>query len=125
MVVVPGRSLPTFFYWFCSQPIVLPFNPLPMLFSKDYLEGFYRWTPETDRSLFDGDASRRLFDRRHGNQVLFIINLILDVSGNFSVERGKQIEKLIIDKLPFIRSSELTVFNWLQREISRGLRFAR
>jgi hypothetical protein len=54
-----------------------------MLFSREYLEGFYHWTPETERSLFDGDASRRLFDRHHGNQVLFIINLIIDMSGNF------------------------------------------
>ena len=96
-----------------------------MLFSKEYLEGFYRWTPETERALFDGNASRRLFDRHHGNQVLFIINLILDISGNFSIEKGKQIERLIINKLPFIRSSELTVFNWLQTEIGRGLRLIR
>lgn len=96
-----------------------------MLFSKEHLEGFYHWTPDTERSLFDGNASRRLFDRNHGNQVLFIINLILDISGNFSVEKGRQIEKLIINKLPFARSSELTVFNWLQTEIANGLRFAR
>lgn len=96
-----------------------------MLFSKEYLEGFYHWTPETERTFFDGSASRRLFNRHHGNQVLFIINLILDISGNFSIEKGKQIEKLIIDKLPFIRSSELTVFNWLQSEIGRGWRLIR
>ena len=96
-----------------------------MLFSKEHLEGFYHWTPDTERSLFDGNASRRLFDRHHGNQVLFIINLILDISGNFSVEKGKQIERLIINKLPFMRSSELTVFNWIQTEIAQGLRLAK
>jgi hypothetical protein len=96
-----------------------------MLFSKEHLEGFYHWTPDTERSMYDGNASRRLFDRNHGNQVLFIINLILDISGNFSVEKGRQIEKLIINKLPFARSSELTVFNWLQGEIMKGLRFAK
>jgi hypothetical protein len=96
-----------------------------MLFSREYLEGFYHWTPETERSLFDGDASRRLFDRHHGNQVLFIINLIMDMSGNFSIEKGRQIEKLIIDKLPFIRSSELTVYNWLQAEIGHAFRLVR
>jgi len=95
-----------------------------MLFSKEHLDGFYHWTPEPERSLFDGNASRRLFDRSHGNQVLFIINLILDISGNFSIERGRQIEKMIINRLPFTRSSELTVFNWLQQEILKKFRIA-
>lgn len=95
-----------------------------MLFSKEHLEGFYNWTPETERSLFDGSASRRLFDRHHGNQVLFIINLILDISGNFSIEKGRQIEKLIVNKLPFTKSSEVTVFNWLQSETAEGVMLA-
>ena len=96
-----------------------------MLFSREHLDGYYHWTPETERSLFDGNASRRLFDRNHGNQVLFIINLILDISGNFSIEKGRQIERLIINKLPFIRISELTVFNWLQQEITKRLTLAK
>jgi hypothetical protein len=49
----------------------------------------------------------------------------MDMSGNFSIEKGRQIEKLIIDKLPFIRSSELTVYNWLQAEIGHALRLVR
>jgi hypothetical protein len=89
-----------------------------MLFSKEHLEGFYNWFPENERSIFDGSATRRLFNRSNGNQVLFIINLILDCSRNFSVEKGRQIERLIINKLPVYVKSELSVFNWLQLEIA-------
>lgn len=88
-----------------------------MLFSKEHLSGLYNWLPETGISVFDGEATRRLFNRYNGYQVLFIINLLLDRCGNFSIDQGRQIEKLIINKLPFNPSSELTVFNWLQQEM--------
>jgi hypothetical protein len=88
-----------------------------MAFLKEDLEGLYNWSSETSTTTFEGQPSRRLFNRWNGNQVLFIINLVLDNSGNFSIEQGKKIESLIINKLPFEPSSELTVFNWLQKEI--------
>lgn len=88
-----------------------------MSFSKEHLNGVYNWSPETHLPVFDGQASRRLFDRSNGNQVLFLINLLLDNSGSFSIDDGKKIESLITNKLPFQQSSELTVFNWLQKEM--------
>jgi hypothetical protein len=88
-----------------------------MLFSKDQLTGVYNWSSQTDAPVFEGQPSRRLFDRWNGDQVLFIINLLLANSGSFSIDEGKKIEKLIINKLPFDPCSELTVFNWLQKEM--------
>ena len=88
-----------------------------MCISKEHLNGLYDWPQERERSVYDGDASRRLFNRYNGNQVLFIINLIMSSCGFRSVEEGKRIEKLIINQLPFNPSSELTVYNWLRREI--------
>lgn len=88
-----------------------------MVFSKENLGGLYNWTRETERSVYDGNPSRRVFNRWNGNQVLFIINRLLDSLGNFSVDSGQKIERLIINKLPFNTSSELTVFNWLHEEI--------
>ena len=88
-----------------------------MSFSKEHLNGVYNWSSETELPLFDGQASRRLFDRSNGNQVLFLINLLLDNADSFSIEEGKKIESLITNKLPFQQSSELTVFNWLQKEM--------
>ena len=91
-----------------------------MLFSKEHLSGLYNWLPQAETSVFDGNASRRLFNRWNGNQVLFIINLFLDRCGNFSIEQGSRIEKLIINKLPFNPSSEITVLNWLQVEMANA-----
>ena len=90
-----------------------------MLFTKEHLSGFYKWTSECERSVFDGSASRRLFDRFNGNQVLFLINLLLDCCGSLSIEQGKKIETLIMNKLPFGIKSEITAFNWLYLEIAR------
>ncbi len=88
-----------------------------MSFSKEHLSGVYNWLPQPETPVFDGQPSRRLFDRWNGNQVLFIINLLLNNSGGFSIEEGRKIEKLIINKLPFDPSSELTVFHWLQKQM--------
>jgi len=89
-----------------------------MLFSKEHLDGFYQWPQENgERSVYDGNASRRLFNGSNGNQVLFIINLIMDSCGTMSIDLGKKIERLIINNLPLQPRSELTVFNWLRTEI--------
>ena len=90
-----------------------------MSFTKEHLSGFYKWLPETERSVFDGSATRRLFDRFNGNQILFIINLVMDSCGNYSVDLGKKIEDLILNKLTFGISSEITAYNWLYLEIAR------
>ena len=88
-----------------------------MSFTKEHLNGVYNWSSETENSVFDGQPSRRLFDRGNGNQVLFLINILMETEGNFSIELGQKIESLITTKLPFTSSSELTVYNWLQKEM--------
>ena len=85
--------------------------------SKEDLSGFYEWTREDEKSVFNGNPSRRPFDRLNGNQVLFIINLLLSGFENPSAEDGRKIERLITTKLPIDRSSEMTVFNWLHEEV--------
>ena len=88
-----------------------------MSFTKEHLTGLYTWAPEQETSLFEGLPSRRTFDRYNGNQVVFIINLLMERLGSSSIEQGREIEMLIINKLPFASSSELTVFNWLEKEM--------
>ena len=90
-----------------------------MLFTKEHLSGFYKWIPENERSIFDGNATRRLFDRFNGNQILFIINLVMDTCGNYTIEHGRKLEDLIMNKLPFSIRSELTAYNWLYLEIGK------
>jgi hypothetical protein len=89
-----------------------------MQFLREHLDGFYNWPQEEkERSVYDGNASRRLFNCRNGNQVLFIINLLMDNFRSNSVDLGRKIERLIINKLPLQPSSEVTIFNWLRGEI--------
>ena len=91
-----------------------------MLFLKEHLEGFYQWNAESEKFLFEGKPSRRVFNRWNGDQVLFIINLLLNNTSDFSISEGKKIEKIIIDRLPIETKSELSVFNWLQQEIAKN-----
>ncbi len=88
-----------------------------MAFSKEHLTGLYNWTADHQTGLFEGTPSRRMFDRYNGDQVFFIITLLLERLGNSTIEQGREIELLIINKLPFSSSSELTVFNWLEKEM--------
>lgn len=89
-----------------------------MAFSKQHLTGLYNWTAEDQISLFEGSPSRRTFDRYNGNQVFFIITQVLESLGSASVEQGREMEMMIINKLPFASSSELTVFHWLEKEFA-------
>ena len=77
----------------------------------------YNWAPEQGASLYDGLPTRRIFNRYNGNQVFFIITLLLERLGNSSIEQGQEIEMLIINKLPFDTCSEHTAFNWLEKEM--------
>ena len=88
-----------------------------MSFTKEHLTGLYNWLPEKETPLFEGSPSRRMFDRYNGNQVVFIIGLLLERLGNSSIDQGREIEMMIINKLPFTSASELTVFNWLEKEM--------
>lgn len=88
-----------------------------MSFAKEHLVGLYTWTPEQETFLFEGLPSRRTFDRYNGNQVFFIITVLMERLGTTSIEQGREIEMLIINKLPFETCSEYTVFTWLEKEM--------
>jgi len=80
---------------------------------KDLESTHYSWS-EDNKDLFTGSPSRRIFDRRNGNQVLFMINLFGLLLDEFTIQKGKSIEKKIRDDLPESIRSELSVFNWLR-----------
>lgn len=88
-----------------------------MLFKKEHLNGLYNWPTSEKVNIFHGTASRRLFNRWNGDQVLFLINLLLNDSGDLSVNQGRMIERMIINQLPFDSGSELTVYNWLKGQM--------
>jgi hypothetical protein len=88
-----------------------------MSFSKENLTGLYNWDSQKETSLFEGSPSRRTFDRYNGDQVVFIISKLSEKLGISSIEQAREMEKLIINRLPFTPCSELTVFNWLEKEM--------
>ena len=85
-----------------------------MTVRKEDLKGEYTWMEGSGQSLFNGELTRRKFDRNNGDQVLFLINLFGSQSKDFSVEEGLKIEELILDHLPLEAKSEISVFNWLR-----------
>jgi hypothetical protein len=90
-----------------------------MIFLKEHLTGKYLWHNEEDKSSFTGEASRRLFDRFNGDQVLFMINLFGSLQKTFTIEDGQKIEAYINNRLPLENQSELSVLDYL-RKLSRA-----
>jgi len=86
---------------------------MPFL-KEDLAYRHYTWKQENVSSVFDGQPSRRLFDRFDGDQVLFIINSFTNHSDESSVKEGREIEEMINSRLPIEAKSEVSVFKWLQ-----------
>ena len=85
-----------------------------MYFQKENLANqHYNWNEPSDKQVYTGAPSRRSFDRKNGEQVLFIINLYGLLSDKFTIEEGRKIESKIMNELPFEVKSEVSVFNWL------------
>jgi hypothetical protein len=85
-----------------------------MLLRKEDLKGEYTWNDGIDQNLFNGELTRRKFDRNNGDQLLFIINLYASNFKDFSIEDGQKIEEILLDQLPLEAKSEISVFNWLK-----------
>jgi len=84
-----------------------------MHFLKEHLSDYnYSWTNE---ATFTGEATRRLFNRYNGNQLLFILNLYASVIEGFTVAMGLKIEDRLLNQLPVDARSEMSVLNWLKQ----------
>jgi hypothetical protein len=88
-----------------------------MHFRKEDMKGTYKWAENNENSIFNGQPSRRVFDRYNGDQVLFIINFYGSLSGRSSIQESQQIEEKIYNHLPLEKKSELSVFNWIRNEL--------
>src|SRR5258705_13633021 len=86
-----------------------------MIFLKEHLTSKYLWHDEEEKSSFMGDASRRLFDRFNGDQVLFMINLFGSFQKTFTIEDGQKTEEYINNRLPLENQSELSALDYLRK----------
>jgi len=86
-----------------------------MRFLKEHLSAYnYSWINE---AAFTGDASRRVFDRYNGNQLLFILNLYASLIEGFTVKMGIKIEDRLMNQLPIGKKSEISVLYWLNQTL--------
>ena len=84
-----------------------------MQFLKEHLSAYkYTWINE---AIFTGEASRRLFNRYNGNQLLFILNLYASLIEGFTINMGLKIEDRLMNQLPVDAKSEISVLKWLKQ----------
>jgi hypothetical protein len=77
----------------------------------------YDWSTPADASKLNSAPDRNLFTSTEGNEVLYMINQVMQETGSTSVEDGQQIERLIHDRLPLGKQSQVTAKRWLQEKL--------
>lgn len=86
-----------------------------MTFQKhDMLETYYHWRDGAGTLPFEGNPTRRPFDRFNGDQVLFIINFYGSLQDGFGLAECRKLENAICHQLPLSVKSEISVFNWIR-----------
>ena len=81
---------------------------------QDLQESGYHWE-ENGNELFQGEPTRRLFNRYSGDQVLFILNCYQNLSPTSTIEDLRHLELRLHNSLPLNPMSEISVLNWLQQ----------
>ena len=88
------------------------------LFTKaDMVYQDYDWTTTEDSSKLNGDPDRNLFISTEGNEALYMINYLMKDTGLTAKEDGEMIERLIHDKLPIGKQSQVTAKRWLHEKL--------
>ena len=86
-----------------------------MRFLKEHLSAYnYTWINE---AAFTGEASRRIFNRYNGNQMLFVLNLYASLIEGFTINMGLKIEDRLMNQLPVETKSEISVLYWLNHTL--------
>jgi len=70
-----------------------------------------------EKDLFNGQPTRRVFNRFNGDQVLFLINFYGSLSDKFTIQEGRKIEYEIHNHLPPEVKSEISVFKWIRNVV--------
>jgi len=91
------------------------------LFTKNDMHySDYDWNTPVDASKINSSPDRNLFTSTEGFEVLYMINHLLNETGSVSVDEGVMIEKLIHDKLPLGKQSQVTAKKWLLEKMERS-----
>ncbi len=92
------------------------------LFTKDDLRfQDYLWNTNMDSYKLKDTPDRNLFSPSEGYEVLYMINFAADQLGLKTKEEALLIERLLHDKLPINKWSQVNVYKWLQKEMEAEL----
>jgi hypothetical protein len=91
-----------------------------MAFLKEHLlMEHYMWN--ADSSFYQGEPTRRIFNRENGFQVLFLINCCSAFLEIFTIQEGRLIEERIGHQLPHEIKSEVTCLSMVERSFFQGM----
>jgi hypothetical protein len=86
-----------------------------MQFLKEHLSpGNYEWSNDL---VYNGEPSRRLYNRNNGNQLLFVINSFASLKASFDTKQAVLIQDLLTHQLPVEAKSEKSVLQWLHAKV--------
>ncbi len=86
-----------------------------MQYLREHLgPGLYEWN---NKLKFNGNPSRRLYNRVDGNQLLFIINQFAATVSTFNINTVVTIQNMLMYELPLEAKSELSIMKWLNQRV--------
>lgn len=77
----------------------------------------YNWNTPSDSYKLKGTPDRNLFIPSEGHEVLYMINFLAAEWGFKTKEEAALIEKILHDKLPISKWSQVNAYKWLQQEM--------
>lgn len=81
---------------------------------SDMVYSDYRWSSGSeDNPNLKGEPDHSLFSRHEGYEMLYLINAYLKKKGLTSDASGEKAEKLLHDKLPSNRHSQINAIKFL------------
>ena len=88
---------------------------------EDLLFKDYGWDiTQPDSYKLKGPADRNGFINSQGNEVLYLINLFAEISGNTTKEDCSKMEQLLYHHCPIGKLSQVTVFRWMQETFGKN-----
>ncbi len=77
----------------------------------------YDWSTAEDAGKLQSQPDRNLFTSTEGEEVLYMVNHLMAETGATSKEDGEMIERLIHDRLPLGKQSQVTAKRWLHEKM--------
>lgn len=77
----------------------------------------YDWNTPADSGKLNSAPDRNLFTSTEGHEVLYMVNQVMDEAGITTKEDGAMVERLIHDRLPLGKQSQVTAKRWLLEKL--------